>query len=570
MLLALLPGTVQASVELSVEVEGDSLDAAYRDNIRRYLRIERQQDSEILSVSQLRRLHRLADKDIRAALEPFGYYNPIIDSSLVREDDERWRASYRIELGKPLTITTLQFQLTGQAEKDPAYAELVTASLPQLNSPFSHVGYDDFKAALIGLANERGYFQANFLQQRVEINRSKNSAAIYLEYDSGPRYRFGDLLIVQGVLDEQLVRRFAPFSEGDFYELDLLIEYQQALNDTRYFNSVEVSAGQTAEGSTEVPVNVRLTPRSQHLYKLGLGYGTDTGARALFGWEVPRVNSRGHHFDSELRVSEINYELSATYRIPVLNPRTDQLSFSAAEEGERFETGLSVKRSLGASLAQGRGGWRETLSIEYEIEDFEIDNNQFDSELLIPGVSWSRIWGSGLISVLQGIRLDLSIRAANRAVISDTDLSKYQAAIKFITPLGPRDRIIMRGALGTIETADFDRIPSSLRFYAGGATSVRGYAYQSLGPEDDDGDSIGASKLMVGSIEYEHFFSDRWGMAVFLDGGNAFDDFDKSLEQGAGFGFRWKSPVGLIRLDFASAITDGQDWRLHLNIGPDL
>ena len=99
---------------------------------------------------------------------------------------------------------------------------------------------------------------------------------------------------------------------------------------------------------------------------------------------------------------------------------------------------------------------------------------------------------------------------------------------------------------------------------------MRGYAYESLGPTDDSGDVVGGEHLMTGSIEFEHYFNDRWGAAVFLDAGNALESFGDDLEQGAGFGVRWKSPVGSVRIDLANAISDDNDWRLHVDIGPDL
>jgi translocation and assembly module TamA len=91
-----------------------------------------------------------------------------------------------------------------------------------------------------------------------------------------------------------------------------------------------------------------------------------------------------------------------------------------------------------------------------------------------------------------------------------------------------------------------------------------------LGPENADGEAIGAENLLVGSADYEHDFNDRWGMALFYDIGNAVEDFSDDLESGAGFGLRWKSPIGPVRVDLASAISDDEDWRLHINIGPDL
>ena len=155
--------------------------------------------------------------------------------------------------------------------------------------------------------------------------------------------------------------------------------------------------------------------------------------------------------------------------------------------------------------------------------------------------------------------------------ISDTNFSQAQGGIKAISSLNRHNRIIARGRLGSIWTQEFEQLPSSVRFFAGGSQSVRGYSYQSLGPVNSDGKVVGGKLLMIGSIEYEHSFSDQWGGALFYDAGNAMDNIVEKLERGAGFGFRWKSPVGPVRIDFARAMSqEGRPWRIHINIGPDL
>ncbi len=564
----LLPAAALARPQLEVEIVG--VEAEIETNIRLYLSIEQQKDSELLSPAQLRRLHRKAAGEITAALEPFGFYRARIESELIDEGGERWRAIYRIEPGTPLLIESFEFVLAGDAPGDPEFESFIQSSQPLVGAAFSHIDYENFKSGLGRLASERGYFRAEFRRLRVEIDREANLARIFVEFDSGRRYRFGELRMDQSPIDDELLRRYASFSRGDPYDLGQLLDFQHALNDTRYFQTVEVAPGEPVADELEIPIELRLAPRKRHQYRIGVGYGTDTGARALFGWRMPRINPQGHHFDSELRVSEIGQEITANYRIPILNPRTDQLVFSIGREEEDFEAGPSTRRSLGVSLNHGRGQWRETLSLEYQDEDFEIDDVDDRSRLLLPGVSWTRTWGSEFINVLDGIRLDLAVRGADRDLESDFDFTQFGGQIKFITSLGPRDRFILRGAAATIETDDFDEVPSSLRYYAGGANSVRGYAYRSLGPEGEDGDAIGARRLMVGSIEYEHYFNDRWGMALFSDAGNALEDFDDDLEQGVGFGLRWKSPIGPVRIDLANAVSDDGDWRLHLNIGPDL
>jgi len=569
LLLCWLPLTA-AFAQTTVKVEIKGVEEKLETNVRLFLSIEQQKEHPLLNPEQLRRLHRKADAEIASALQPYGYYRPVIEGKLQQEDGEDWRAIYRIDPGPPIPIEVFEFSLSTEMSEDPEFKALLENREWRKGDPFSHIQYDAFKSNLSRLANERGYFAAKYTRHRVEIDLDAYVARIYLDFDGGPRHRFGEVRIDQSVLDNDLLWRFVPFKRGDPYTLDRLLELQQALNNSDYFQSVEISPGDPVDGTTEVPIDVVLTPRKRHRYDLGVGYGTDTGARTKFGWKMPRVNRRGHRFDTELRLSEQGHSLLANYRVPVLNPRTDQIVYSIGEVEEEFESGTSTRRTVGVSLNHGRGKWRETLSLDYQREEFSIDDETDMSTLLIPGISWSRTWGRDFINVLDGVRFDIGLRGASESLVSDTGFTQLRGNVKFITSLSPRDRIIMRGGFGTTETDDFDDIPSSIRFYAGGSNSVRGYAYQSLGPTDDDGEAIGGRYLLQGSVEYEHYFNEKWGYALFYDIGNAIDDLNDDLERGAGFGLRWKSPVGPVRVDLANSISDDEEWRLHINIGPDL
>jgi translocation and assembly module TamA len=245
--------------------------------------------------------------------------------------------------------------------------------------------------------------------------------------------------------------------------------------------------------------------------------------------------------------------------------------YSAGVVNEKTDASESTVRTIGASLNRGRGLWRESLALNYQKEIYTVADDSGFSTLLMPGANWSRTWGNNFISTLDGLRFNIGFRGASKNFLSDTDFFQLQGGIKGITSLGQHDRIIARGSLGGTWTEEFHQLPSSVRFFAGGSQSVRGYAYQSLGPVDSSGDVVGGKHLMVGSVEFEHSFQGKWGVALFYDAGNAIDDIDDRLERGAGFGLRWRSPVGPIRFDLASAITrDGSPWRLHINIGPDL
>lgn len=561
--------TLLAQINFSVDIKG--IDGELADNVRLFLSIEQQKDNALLNEGRLRRLHTKAPQEISAALQPFGYYRPVINATLTQPAPDRWQATYTINPGPPLPIGRLSIALNGDMREDPEFQKLMEDQPLHKGDTFDHRQYEGFKASLAKLAAERGYFNARFVEHRVAIDLNSYEARINLHYDGGRRYFFGETSLTQNVLKPSLLRRYIPFKQGDPYTLGAVLDLQQALNDSDYFQRVEVSPGTPPPDGTEIPIDVLLTARKRNRYTLGLGYGTDTGARAKIGWQIPRVNDRGHRFNTEAKVSQLGYSVSAQYRVPVINPRTDQMVYSAGVVNEKTDTSDSTVRTIGASLNRVTQNWRKSYSINYQREEYEVANDSGTSTLLMPGANWSRTWGGNLINVFDGLRIDLGLRGASTKLGSDTNFSQAQGGIKGITPLGQRDRIIARGRLGGTWTQDFHELPSSVRFFAGGAQSVRGYAYQSLGPKDASGKVVGGKNLMVGSIEYEHSLNDRWGLALFYDGGNAIDDISEKLERGAGFGVRWKSPVGPVRFDVASAVTrDGKPWRLHINIGPDL
>jgi len=573
LLLALLACLYSTALiaQLDVNVMISGIDKPLEDNVRLFLSIEQQRDNTLVSEGRLRRLHQKAAQEITEALQPFGYYRPVIETELSHPAADQWQAHYHIDPGPVLPVGEFQLVISGAMNNDPEFQALLQELPLHKGEAFSHLAYENIKTSLARLASERGYFDARFVEHRVEIDLATYEARVQLHYEGGARYRFGEVLLRQDALDDELLRRYIPFEKGSPYTLYELIDLQQALNDSDYFQSVEVSPAQPQPNSHDIPVSVVLTPRQRHRFTFGLGYGTDTGARTKFGWQMPRLNTRGHRFDTETRISELGYSLGAHYRVPVLNPRTDQMIYSAGVVNETTDTSESTVRTIGASLNRNHNGWREAISLNYQQEDYIVADTRGDSTLLLPGVNWRRVWGRDLINVLDGVRLDIGLRGASTKLLSDTDFIQLQGGIKAITPLGQANRLITRGSLGSTWTQSFEQLPSSVRFFAGGAQSVRGYAYQSLGPVDDAGQVIGARHLMTGSVELEHSLNGKWGIALFYDGGNAIDNLAEKLERGAGAGLRWKSPVGPVRIDLASAASQpGRPWRLHINIGPDL
>ena len=303
----LLSTTLLAQADVKIEINGIS--KPMEDNVRLFLSIEQQKENALLSEGRLHRLHKKAAQEISSALQPFGYYRPVIATRLTQPTPDHWLAIYTIDPGPPLPIGEFNFVVSEAMANDPKFQTLIQNPPLRKGETFNHVEYEKFKDELAKLASEHGYFRARFVERRVEIDLDSYEARIKLNYDGGPRYHFGEVTLDQDLLDADLLRRYIPFQAGTPYTLNQLLDLQQALYDSDYFQSVEVSPGQAQLDSDEIPVNVELTPRKRHRYGFGLGYGTDTGARAKFSWEMPRLNTRGHRFDTNANISQIGYSL---------------------------------------------------------------------------------------------------------------------------------------------------------------------------------------------------------------------------------------------------------------------
>ncbi|HEX7383751.1 MAG TPA: BamA/TamA family outer membrane protein, partial [Burkholderiaceae bacterium] len=169
----------------------------------------------------------------------------------------------------------------------------------------------------------------------------------------------------------------------------------------------------------------------------------------------------------------------------------------------------------------------------------------------------------------RGRGLVVEARLGRTAFGSDVDFAQLRVEARAVRGFGADWRLLGRAELGALTSSDDARFPPSLRFYAGGDRSLRGYGYKDVGPRLD-GTVIGGRRLAVASIELERMFTPVWGAAAFIDAGDAFDTRFE-LHRGVGLGLRWRSPVGSVRVDVARGL-DGPrgGLRLHLTIGPDL
>lgn len=520
---------------------------------------------------RVRRRFNSADDQVQAALEAYGFYSATIEKSLVWGED-CWTAQIAINPGTPVSVRKLEIEVTGGGSADAAFADAVADSDLQVGEVLRHAAYKRTKQRLQAVASDRGYFSADFTAAEIDVWADDEAADIVLSFDSGDRYRFGEVALNQDFLDADFVRRFVTLERGEAYESAALARLQQDLNSSGYFGRVDVRPEFSDNPDNEVPINVNLAPGSRIAYSVGAGFSTDTGPRFRSGYENKRVNRRGHQFSGDLLLSEVLSELSATYRRPLRDPTTEWLSYSAGVQSENTDTSESDRFSLGVKRAtKTSGDWIRTEALSLEFERFLVGLERDESRLLMPSIGFSKKRADMPINPERGHRLNAELRGASDSLGSTTSFLQLIGYAKFVSPLGTGGRLLLRAEAGTTIKDEFRELPPSVRFFAGGIDTVRGYGFETIGPTDVTGRVIGGSHLLVASAEYDRLFYRNFAFAAFVDAGNAFDGTNVEARIGAGLGLKWRSPIGPVRVYLAHPVNfSDRSVRLHISIGPDL
>lgn len=224
LLLCLYHLTTLAAVEVKIEgIQDEALQ-----NVQLLLGVEQYKNHPQLQKGRIFRLHDKAEAEIRQALQPFGYYKPTITSELTQTHSGDWLAHYKIDKGQAIPIHSFDFTLSESLQNDEAFSKLINTFNLQSGAAFVHREYEVIKSSLAQLALERGYFDARFIVNRVEIDLTQYHANIMLQYEGGKRYVFGKINVQQDILKSELLNAYLPFASGDPYSLHKVLELQQA------------------------------------------------------------------------------------------------------------------------------------------------------------------------------------------------------------------------------------------------------------------------------------------------------------------------------------------------------
>lgn len=536
------------------------------------------------SAAQVQRMAERAPAQAEKALEPFGYYAAHATAQ-VEPAGKDWKVTLTVVPGAPVMVTTVEVQLDPAALALPPIRRAHRAITRLAGQRLDAAQYDAARDAMSAALTANGYLDARLVTRRVAVYSAAHRAEIHLAWQVGPRFRYGRVEFDHSPFHPGFLDRYVPFKPGDYFNQDQLLQLQQALNGADYFAVANVVPNINPQVPGTVDIAVELKPARRTVYTGGPFIGTDTGYGFRARMERRYVNRRGDKWKNELVAAQRLKTLSTTYTIPL--PGDHQRSWNIGANYRDANTATSQSRTfelVGNETRRWRG-WTRTLGVHVLSGTFTVGKRGNEPDTT-PGIergtstltffeaSLTRKQADDFAFVREGWSLALAARSTAGNALSSASFSDVTADAKWIHAFGAkrRNRLIVRSSAGHTWTDDFAALPPQLRFFAGGDRSVRGYSYQSIGPRNHADRVMGGVNLLVGSAEVEHYFTRNWGIAAFVDAGNAFDGFDYRPKVGTGLGLRWRSPVGLIRVDLGTPIHDRNRHgvELHIVIGPDL
>ncbi len=593
-------GPVEAAASAPRMVAAYTLEVDAPSDLRKLLlehldlaRFQRTDEADRLSTVELDRLTSTTPNQAKSLLETEGYFNAhVVLSRTPAKAGAPERVHVAVEPGPQARVTELVLDFSGELAGKAGEGQVLSGEQQALQrtlrhdwalsvgAGFSQSRWSSAKTALLVRARAAGYPLAEWTSTQARVEAANNQVELTLTMNSGPLYHLGDLRI-EGLKyqDEQTVRRLAAFKPGDPYSEKALSEFQERLLKTQLFDSVSVDIlpdPSKPEGAQATPVIVRLREAARQQATTGVGYDANTGQRVTLEYlnrvpfGLPLRASSKLNLGRDLRSAELEV---SSHPQPDMSRNLASLELEQDLSGDQNVTNLSTRLGrLRETRDDDRLVYTELLRAR-EVTPLPdgAGSSTVTSGALSINTQWTRRRLDNLLLPTDGYQgqLLLGTGRADNSVAASGLFGKVQFKGYYYRPLGAGWFGTGRVEFGEVLASEAVGIPEKLLFKAGGDDSVRGYAYQTLGPTVN-GAVVGGRVLGTGSLEFGHAvvksLPDILGV-VFVDAGNAATDW-RSFKPvlGYGIGMHWRSPVGPLRIDIAR----GQEihaWRLHFSVG---
>lgn len=553
---------------ISIDVKQD-IDKDLVNNINTHLSVYPAPESCIISRHFLNKV----ENALSNAMQGLGYYQFRIHELTPESPTscQRWQLS--LSPGERVIISSIDITLQGPGETDNVLLDSVRSFPIQPGAQLNHKTYETGKETIRNKAILNGYFDFRFITKTLNVDVEENSADITLVADTGARYQFGD---ITGELDEEeqhVIERMRTFQAGDDYSVEKINSFTQQLKLTGFFEQVALRPLIDLRQNNRVPLRLIVKQKPRHIVNLGAGASSDTGPRGTINWLRPRLNKDGHSLETELFASSPLQSATLNYKIPLHNPSrnfvTLQMGLKSTNDNDTRSDMFSL--ALKRHWALSADNWNSIAFLRYDQESFvQGEQDRLSTTLFIPGITVSRLRSEGELNPTWGDRQIVTLEGATDALLSDINLLRLSIQTRWLRSF-QQHRLFWRADIGGIETNDFTQVPSSLRFFAGGDQSIRGFGYQSLAPIDEEGQLRGGKYLYTTSLEYSYELTENWRVASFIDIGNASDEMFQAPALGFGLGAHWSTIIGPVRFYLARGKSDLEStWRFHFAMGAAL
>jgi len=563
-----------ASDQLQVTLTGVPLH--YQKTLKSILSLTQYRAFSLSSSLNLKTAYQEGFKELSTQLQQFGYFNSRITGDInYQKSTHLWLITYSINLGPPMIIRQVNLTVNGNGVIKKAIKNYITTTSLQPDDTLNLNTYDDTKDKLLLLANQYGYFDATLSHHQIIVNRTQNTAIINLTLTAGQRYLIAKTTFKQhpNILSQSFLQRFLPYHKGKFYKQNYVGKLQRGLEQSDYFAGVVVTPHPNHKTKT-VPIVAHLRAQKPFEYSLGAGYGTDTGIRGLLGWKWRYLTRSGQYLNAQIQTSKIYTIFSANYVFPGTDPLKEATRIHASRGQTDITAYNAIESLLGISKTMFWGKFHTTIGISqhwinyntaalgkdravrYLLPDLSLGYKHRSRK---PGDYWHQGWSAAF-----------NVTGTYKNPLSTSSFAEASIEFRESLNLTQSTRIYARETGGgiTVPGAITDLSPT-LRFYAGGTNSIRGFNFKSLSPEDNDGNPIGGRYMLTGSINLGQRIIDNWSANIFYDTGTTFNTpVEITVYRAAGFGLGWRSPIGPINIYLAHPIHDPNgSWHFDISLG---
>ena len=548
---------------LQVEILG--IDPKLAESIKKDLLIFHSSNEEKLPKNRIENLHDKTDEEIIKNLQSLGYYHTeIISSKLQEKENHKWLASYTLKLGAPTKIKQIELAVIGNINNNVELLNNIKKISVQYLKPtekLSHENYEKTKQIILNTLHDSGFLNATFNKSVVTVNLKEYTANIEFIIDPRQQYYLGKVTFESDRYSEMFLKQYIPFKEHDVYSTDSLMQLKNNLLNSGLFSKVRIdlptliNLSIDPKDNNNLPITVRTIAKPANNYNGSIGFGTDTGARASLGFSRKRIAHPGHQINFNIMGSKIRKKANIDYSLIGVNPIIDKYNFGVTAVEERIKERYSKNGLFYLQKVKQYTNRQQFWKLNFLTENFKElpTQNKQHTNFLFPSIRL--IWTSYNKKDHNGFgnKLDITAKIASKT-LGAANLLQLTVHDKLIQPFIYDIRYILKGTFGFTTINNKDKLPLSLRFFAGGDYSVRGFGYESLGPKSIDREGkigvIGGKHLVLGSLEIEKPIYNQISISYFIDTGNAFNSFNnitKQLAVANGFGVIYKTPIGSVR-----------------------